>query len=77
MTLAELKSECVKAETNFIAIARAHGYTNAPWDFYRALDKGERVPDEVMQAHENNFAATRAFYKARDGERGFLGARGL
>ena len=73
----QLKIDAQRAEQEFIAVARAHGFDNAPWDFYRALDKGERVPAEVMQAHENNFAATRAFYQKRDGARGFVGSRGL
>lgn len=51
-------------------------YTNGKWGFYHASDRGEETPVDVQRAYTAALEATRAFYLARDGEKGFLGGRG-
>lgn len=73
-TLAALKARADAASDAFDAACRPH-YVNR-WDYYRAIECGEKAPQFVNAAADAYLAATHAFYAARDGESGFLGSRG-
>jgi hypothetical protein len=74
-TLAALKARVDAASDAFDAACRPH-YVNR-WDYYLALERGEKTPRAVDAAADAYQAATHAFYAARDGAGGFLGSRGL
>ena len=73
--LSALRAAADAASDAFDAACRPH-FVNR-WDYYRAVDCGQKVPRSVHDAADAYLAATHAFYAARDGERGFLGSRGL
>lgn len=74
-TLAALKARVDAASDAFDAACRPH-FVNR-WDYYRAVECGQHVPQSVHDAADASLAAIHAFYRARDGEAGFLGGRGL
>lgn len=74
-TLALLKERVDAAGDAFDAACRPH-YVNR-WDYYLALERGEKTPRAVDDAADAYLAASQAFYAARDGAGGFLGSRGL
>lgn len=74
-TLAALKARVDAASDAFDDACRPH-FVNR-WDYYRAVECGQSAPQSVHAACDAYLAATHAFYAARDGERGFLGSRGL
>ena len=75
-TLSDLKSAATQTEKAFDAAARPH-YVDGRWGYYRAIECGQPVPPSVEEAFNAYHAATHAFYAARDGDKGFLGSRGL
>lgn len=54
----------------------ANGY-NDRWDAYKSEETGCNWAESLQVAHDAWIVALHNFYKARDGERGFLGSRGL
>lgn len=52
-------------------------YVDGRWGYYRAVECNWPVSAEVEAAFNAYHAATYAFYEARDGSKGFLGARGM
>ena len=74
-TLATLRARLDAASSAFDAACRPH-FVNR-WDYYRAVECGQSAPQSVHDAADAYLAATHAFYRARDGENGFLGGRGL
>lgn len=75
MTLACLKERADRAGKAFDDACRPH-YVDGRWGAYRAIECNQAVPPAVTAALDAYHAATRAFYAARDGEKGFLGSRG-
>lgn len=71
----DLKLEADLRYEEFVETCSVHGFRDK-WEFYRADEAGEDHP-EVKQAHDDYIEALHRFYKARDGEKGFLGSRGL
>lgn len=76
MPLPDLRIAASAAQAAFEAECARH-YPDGQWGFYRALDRGEEAPASAIAASDAYLAATHAFYRARDGERGFLGSKGL
>lgn len=74
-SLALLKERADAASAAFDAACRPH-FVNR-WDYYRAVECGQHVPQSVHDAADASLAAIHAFYRARDGEGGFLGGRRL
>lgn len=74
--LAALRVATDQAEAAFDAACRPH-YVDGRWGAYRAIECDQPVPPNVLDALNAYHAATHAFYAARDGEKGFLGSRGL
>jgi hypothetical protein len=74
--LRDLKAALTAADPAFDTACRPH-YADGRWGAYRAIDCGQAVPPSVLAALDAYHAATHAFYRARDGEKGFLGSRGL
>ena len=74
-TLACLKERADRAGAVFDAASRLH-YADGRWGAYREMEYGRKVPRAVESAMDAYRDAVHAFYTARDGERGFLGARG-
>lgn len=52
-------------------------YVDGRWGAYRAIECGQKVPKDILTALDKAHAARHAYYQARDGEKGFLGSRGL
>lgn len=73
--LQALKEAADKAETAFDAACRPH-YVDGRWGYYRAVECGQKPPKTCETAFDAYWLATHAFYGARDGDKGFLGARG-
>lgn len=74
--LSDLRDALGVAEKRFDDVCRKH-YVNR-WDYYLACERNPAsCPVECHEAADAYIAATHAFYAARDGERGFLGGRGL
>jgi hypothetical protein len=71
-----LKDRADRASAKFDEACRPH-FCDGRWGAYRAIECGNPVPASVSAALDAYHAAVRAFYAARDGERGFLGSRGL
>lgn len=74
--LAALKKAADDAGAAFDKACKSH-YCDARWGYYRAVECGQAVSVEVEAAFDAYHRATHAFYAARDGAKGFLGARGL
>ena len=64
------------ASADFDAACRPH-YCDGRWGAYRAIECDNDVPKSVLAALHAYHAALHAYYRARDGERGFLGGKGL
>ena len=75
-TLAALRERSDAAEKAFDDACRPH-YCDGRWGAYRAIECGQDVPHVVAAALDAYHAALHAFYAARDGDKGFLGSRGL
>lgn len=75
--LHDLMHRAEQKEKVFDDLARWHKFSDGRWGFYRALDKGESVPEIVALACDEYLDAVREYYQKRDGYRGFLGSRGL
>ncbi len=73
MDLVTLKDRADQAGREFDAIALLY-YPDARWGAYRAFECNQPVPAQVCAAMENYHSATHAYYLARDGDAGFLGA---
>lgn len=73
--LSALRAAVDVASNAFDAACRPH-FANR-WAYYHAVECGRPVPRSVHDACDAYLAATHAYYRARDGERGFLGGRGL
>ena len=71
--IAQLKRAADKASDEFDRACRPY-WCDGRWGFYRAAECGQNVPKEVTEAGDLYLAALHAFYRARDGERGFLGS---
>lgn len=65
-----------EAEADFIAACCAAGYAGQ-FSAYRAEEAGAVWTPALVAVHAAYIEALHAFYLARDGERGFLGGRGL
>ena len=74
--LRELKRAADEASDALDTACRPH-WCDGRWGFYRAEECGLPVPREVTEAGDRYLAALHAFYAARDGDKGFLGGRGL
>ncbi|EBU7498207.1 hypothetical protein DK058_25365, partial [Salmonella enterica subsp. enterica serovar Typhi] len=74
--LKRLRAVADASEAAFDAACRPH-YCDGRWGAYRAIECGQVVPGPVTDAMDDYLAATHAFYAARDGDKGFLGSRGL
>ena len=74
--LSDLKESADRAGRAFDDAARPH-YVDGRWGYYRAIECGQPIPPAVEEAFNAYHAATHAFYAARDGDKGFLGSRGL
>lgn len=74
--LATLRAAADAADAAFTDACRPH-YCDGRWGAYRAYECGQPVPKAVEAALNAYHAAVHAFYRARDGEAGFLGGRGL
>lgn len=75
-TLRCLKDRADAAGTAFDAACKPH-FADGRWGAYRAIECGQEIPATVDAAMTAYHDATQAFYRARDGEGGFLGSRGL
>lgn len=75
-SLSELKAISDAAEKTFDEACRKH-YVDGRWGAYRAFECDQEVPKEVENAMNEAHTALHAFYRKRDGEKGFLGGRGL
>lgn len=75
-TLSLLKERADMAGDAFDKACRPF-YCDGRWGAYRAYECGQDVPPSVDAAFNAYHAATMAFYAARDGASGFLGARGV
>lgn len=75
-TLECLKFRADQAGATFDAACKPH-YCDGRWGAYRAIECGQDVPQSVMSALDACHDATQAYFLARDGEKGFLGSRGL
>lgn len=64
------------ASDAFDAACVACGYADR-WDAYHRQDKGDNWPESVALACDAETKALHAYYSARDGDKGFLGSRGL
>jgi hypothetical protein len=73
--LNDLKAACDKAETAFDAVAK-RDYVDGRWGYYRAIECAQPVKSDLHCAFDVYYAALQAFYRMRDGDKGFLGARG-
>ncbi len=76
MNLAELKTAADAAGVAFDAACKPH-YADGRWGYYRAIECNRPVPASTEAAFNAYHAATHAFYAARDGNKGFLGSRGV
>lgn len=91
--LAKLKAAADEKHAAFLATIATHFPGRAAADWYRAVAaiRGENVRRNddtredaaldacapIREAHDAYIEAIHAFYRARDGEGGFLGSRGL
>lgn len=73
--MTDLRAQAEAAAAAFDDACRPH-YPDGRWGAYRACEFGETLPPEVMATMDAYSDALAAYYAARDGERGFLGARG-
>lgn len=71
-----LRAAADAATAAFDAACAPH-YRDGRWGAYRAIDARQSVPAEVLAALDAELTATHAYYRARDGETGFLGSKGL
>jgi hypothetical protein len=74
--LASVRAAADKADKAFDDACRPH-YVDGRWGAYRAIECNHEVPRSVIAAMNEAHSAIQAFYIARDGDRGFLGSRGL
>lgn len=75
--LATLRAAADAACAAFDTACRG-SFADRRWGYYRAVEgDGRGVTDAMHAAADAYLAALHTFYLARDGERGFLGARGL
>jgi len=74
--LYKLRIDADTASDVFDAACRPH-YCDGRWGAYRAIECGQEVPKSVLDAMNGYCDALHAFYRARDGEKGFLCSRGL
>lgn len=77
MDLLQLKTNADKARDALDRACRPYASGEGRWWAYRELECGRDVPRAVMSALDAYHEATQAYYRARDGARGFLGGRGL
>ncbi len=70
------KSEVDLLNDEFEAICQKY-WIDGKWGFYHADMNGSNIPSEVYEASDKYMNAVHKFYKARDGEKGFLGKFGL
>lgn len=75
-TLATLKERANTARDQLDTVCRAH-YPDGRWGAYRACECDQPLPDDVSTAMDAYHDALHNFFHARDGDRGFLGSRGL
>lgn len=73
--LITLKAEADRLSDAFDVACRPHFVSR--WDYYRAVECGEKCPQSVHTACDAYLTALHAYFLARDGARGFLGSRGL
>jgi hypothetical protein len=71
----QLRRRAADLEAIFETACSENGYRDR-WAAYRAEEAGAVWPESVRVAHDAWTDAVHRFYAARDGERGFLGARG-
>lgn len=74
--LQAMKSAADEAGKRFDEVCRPH-FCDGRWGAYRALEYGQALPRNVEAALDEYNSAVMAYYLARDGDRGFLGARGV
>lgn len=75
--LARLRAAADAAEIAFENAARREYGPDGRWEFYRRDAQGLPLDAKVLEACNAYVAALHIYYQARDGERGFLGGRGL
>lgn len=76
--LSRLREIADAAEAAFDAECRA-AFADGRWGYYRAMegvDGGKGLTHAMHKACDAYLVAVHNFYHARDGDRGFLGARG-
>lgn len=75
--LAALRAASDAAFARFNEVSSKY-YQDGSWGAYKAYDEDkDAVPVEVIEAMNNLSNALHVYYRARDGEKGFLGSRGL
>lgn len=74
--IAQLKRAADTARAKFEAVCQPV-YVDGVWGAYRAIECDQPVPANILRTMDETHAAVHAFYRARDGEHGFLGGRGL
>lgn len=74
--LAQLRQVAEIARAEFEQACQP-AYVDGVWGAYRAIECDQPVPANILRAMDETYAAIQAYYRARDGDRGFLGARGL
>jgi len=91
--LSELRADFEQAQATWESLIVDHFPGADKWHWYRALSavRGEDVrrnddtsrdaalaaDDAIRQAHDDYIRKLHVFYRARDGEHGVLGGRGL
>lgn len=78
-TLQTLKERADRAGAAFDAEC-SKVFCDGRWGYYRAMEGvngGEGVTDAMHRASDEYMKATHAYYSMRDGDKGFLGSRGL
>jgi len=70
-----LRAQADATDAAFDAACAKHGMTR--WDYFRAFEAGNPIPKEIEDAWWTARQNLHAFYSARDGDKGFLGSRGL
>ena len=72
-TIQELRKAARDLELAFRKTCKLKGIEN--WEFYRRIGAGIAVPEACLKAHDDYTFALHAFFRARDGEEGFLGGK--
>ena len=76
MNLKELLAEADRLHGLFNDACVKAGFADY-WEAYKSENDGNPWPEEVKKAWEAQRDALHAYYGARDGDKGFLGGRGL